>query len=82
MPIKFACEHCGARLSVSSRKAGAQAKCPKCQQVLQIPATERGEDAAPPDAAEQASGATPAAGPREGDPLAQFLVYDSEAELI
>jgi phage FluMu protein Com len=83
MPIKFACEHCGARLSVSSRKAGAQAKCPKCQQVLQIPATARGEDAAPPDTAGQPSGAPPAAGPREeGDPLAEFLVYDSEAELI
>ncbi len=82
MPIKFACEHCGARLSVSSRKAGAQAKCPKCQQVLQIPATARGEDAAPLDTAVQPSGAMPAAGPSEDDPLTQFLVYDSEAELI
>jgi phage FluMu protein Com len=82
MPIKFACEHCGARLSVSSRKAGAQAKCPKCQQVLQIPAPAHGEDAAPPEAAEESARATPAAGPPGDDPLAQFLVYDSEAELI
>ena len=82
MPIKFACEHCGARLSVSSRKAGAQAKCPKCEQVLQIPAPARGEDAAPPEAALEASDAPSASDLPADDPLAQFLVYDSEAELI
>jgi phage FluMu protein Com len=82
MPIKFACEHCGARLSVSSRKAGAQAKCPKCQRVLEIPALERGEAPAQPVARDEPSGAIPAAGPPGDDPLAQFLVYDSESELI
>jgi phage FluMu protein Com len=82
MPIKFACEHCGARLSVSSRKAGAQAKCPKCQQVLQVPANAHSEDAALPDAVAESFAAMPAAGPSGADPLAQFLVYDSEAELI
>ena len=82
MPIKFACDHCGARLSVSSRKAGAQAKCPKCQQVLQIPAAARDDTAAPTEAALEPSGSTSPADQAADDPLAQFLVYDSEAELI
>jgi hypothetical protein len=82
MPIKFACEHCGARLSVSSRKAGAQAKCPKCEQILQIPAPARGEDVASLEAAVEQFEPMSAAGRPADDPLAQFLVYDSEADLI
>jgi len=82
MPIKFACEHCGARLSVSSRKAGAQAKCPKCQRVLQIPGAADGAVGSASEAAWSAPGEAPAAARPGGDPLAQFLVYDSETELI
>lgn len=86
MPIKFACEQCGARLSVSSRKAGAQAKCPKCQRVLQIPGSAPRPVDLSPEAVRSAPhsmpGATPAAALPGDDPLAQFLVYDSETELI
>lgn len=75
MPIKFACEHCGARLSVSSRKAGSRAKCPKCQQALTVPEPPR-------DVADRPAQAAAPAQPAQGDPLAEFLVYDSEAELV
>ncbi len=80
MPIKFACEHCGARLSVSSRKAGAQATCPKCQRVLQIPVSDRDQGGGLSDAARATRGAAPATA--GDDSLAQFLVYDSETELV
>jgi len=90
MPIKFACEHCGARLSVSSRKAGAQAKCPKCQRVLQIPDSDQDggvavtiASAAPVAPTQPAyNPPTSAVGRAADDPLSEFLVYDSESELI
>ena len=37
MPIRFACEKCGQRLSVSTKRGGQKAKCPKCYSVLTIP---------------------------------------------
>ena len=37
MPIRFACPHCRQKLSVSSRKAGLTADCPRCQRTLTIP---------------------------------------------
>ncbi len=84
MPIKFACEHCGARLSVSSRKAGARAKCPKCQQTLTVPARPQAEAGKPTEAAAEPSDSAPAPQTQEeqDDLLAEFLVYDSEAELV
>jgi len=89
MPIKFACERCGARLSVSSRKAGARAKCPKCQQTLTVPTPPRAKadkateaSAEPTEAAQEPSDSTAAAPQTQEDPLAEFLVYDSEAELV
>ncbi len=82
MPIKFACEHCGARLSVSSRKAGSRAKCPKCQQALTVPEPPRDEADRPAQAAAEPPDAAAPAPPAQDDPLAEFLVYDSEAELV
>jgi len=88
MPIKFACERCGARLSVSSRKAGTRAKCPKCEQSLTVPspprkeAGEATEEAAPADAATEPVESTTPAPQAQDNPLAEFLVYDSEAELV
>jgi hypothetical protein len=38
MPVRFACPHCRQKLSVSSRKAGREANCPRCQRLLTIPA--------------------------------------------
>jgi hypothetical protein len=37
MPIRFACPHCHQRLSVSTRKAGLVADCPRCRASLTIP---------------------------------------------
>jgi hypothetical protein len=37
MPIRFACPHCRQKLSVSSRKAGRTADCPRCQRAIEIP---------------------------------------------
>jgi hypothetical protein len=37
MPIRFACPHCHQKLSVSSRKAGTSADCPRCKRKLSIP---------------------------------------------
>ncbi|MCH5372481.1 MAG: zinc-ribbon domain-containing protein [Planctomycetes bacterium] len=49
MPIRFRCEYCNTRLSVSSRKAGARAKCPKCGQKITVPGTVvEASDAEPP----------------------------------
>jgi len=38
MPVRFACPHCRQKLSVSSRKAGREANCPRCHRLLTIPA--------------------------------------------
>lgn len=81
MPIRFACEHCGARLSVSSRKAGARAKCPKCQESIAVPTPE--EDERPSESAAEKQEAEGPADQREAeDPFSQFLVYDDETELV
>jgi hypothetical protein len=37
MPIRFACPNCKQKLSVSSRKAGTKADCPRCKQSITIP---------------------------------------------
>jgi hypothetical protein len=37
MPIRFACPQCRQKLSISSRKAGTMAECPRCKSSIQIP---------------------------------------------
>lgn len=37
MPIRFSCPNCRQKLSVSSRKAGSTADCPRCKSSLTIP---------------------------------------------
>lgn len=81
MPIRFACEHCGARLSVSSRKAGSQAKCPKCDEAITVPAPDDGEEASKTDQDIEQQEPSPDQEADE-DPFAQFAVYDDESELI
>jgi hypothetical protein len=44
MPIAFACEHCGQKLTVSTSRAGQRGKCPKCRQPIVVPTP---RDAAP-----------------------------------
>lgn len=64
MPIRFRCEHCRQRLTVSERKAGAMANCPKCHQRIQIPSDPGGEAGGP---AEESSSAPPADGDASAD---------------
>lgn len=40
MPIQVECQACGQKLRVADSHAGKKAKCPKCQQIIQIPAAE------------------------------------------
>ena len=82
MPIRFVCDNCGVRLSVSSRKAGTQAKCPKCHSAIMVPKPERAREQ--PEAAARSTVAGEDVGqsqPSE-DPFAQFAVFDVESELI
>jgi len=39
MPIRFACPQCRQKLSISSRRAGQTATCPRCRSTLTIPTT-------------------------------------------
>jgi len=69
MPVRFPCQHCGQRLSVTSRKIGARARCPNCQQVITIPDADR--------AAEMLQAARASADDNAPeDPFAEFVVYD------
>ncbi len=91
MPIKFACDNCGARLSVSSRKAGSQAQCPKCRHSLQVPPLPQAETrvATPHRSPDETSTTGPPPGETSTMPpsppdlsLSEFQVYDSEIELV
>jgi hypothetical protein len=76
MPIRFSCPHCTQKLSVSTRKAGKAANCPRCKKELTVPSPEPA--AVPSDSAEVA---TAEEGENEDDPYSQFVVYD-ETELV
>ncbi len=56
MPIRFRCEHCRQRLTVSERKAGTQAHCPKCHNEITVPDTALDPDAAELGPPSQGSG--------------------------
>ena len=75
MPIRFACEHCGQRLSVGSKKAGARAKCPKCKEKVTIPEDQAESPEEPPESNDEAD---------DGDesPYSAFVVYDDEVEWV
>lgn len=40
MPIRFSCTHCQQRLSVGSRRAGTQVRCPKCLESVNVPSSD------------------------------------------
>lgn len=75
MPIRFACEQCGQKLSARSRQVGHIAKCPKCKHEVTVPAasTRTSGDSRPPDSA-----GTGQAEGREDDVYSQFAVYDDD----
>jgi len=76
MTIRFACTHCGQRLSVHDEKIGKRAKCPKCRQPLTVPTAE----AAVAQLAEVRAARAEA---ELEDALAEFVVYDDDdMELI
>ncbi|MBP89950.1 MAG: hypothetical protein CMJ64_25120 [Planctomycetaceae bacterium] len=75
MPIRFACKHCGQRLSVSSRKAGARAKCPKCKERVTIPESDSESVEEPPEIGDEQDDAA-------GSPYSEFVVYDDEVEWV
>lgn len=53
MPIQVVCSGCKKTLRVADKHAGKRAKCPNCQQVIEIPAAAADSDATPaPSAAE------------------------------
>jgi hypothetical protein len=76
MTIRFACTHCGQRLSVHDEKVGKKAKCPKCKQPITVPTAEAA-------AAQLAEVRAARAEAELEDALAEFVVYDDEdVELI
>jgi len=72
MNIRFACEHCGQKLSVPPDKAGRKARCPKCKESFRIPS------------AQEATTALAEAGITEDEvnPYAQFEVFDTAPDVI
>jgi len=88
MPIRFACPQCSQKLSVSSRKAGSSATCPRCKKQIAIPALPK-SDAIAHDTAKvspqvAAHSATLPVHDEGEDPqqlYSQFAVYD-DAELV
>ncbi len=78
MPIRFACEQCGQKLTARSRQVGHVAKCPKCKQEVTVPAAStRGTTSPGPAAAEP-----PESEPDAADFYSQFAVYDDDAEWV
>jgi hypothetical protein len=87
MPIRFPCPHCQQKLSISSKRAGMTATCPRCEKELTVPTVQ------PVAAAAAKGGAQAAAAPAEGsappadetetddNPFSQFAVFD-ETELV
>ena len=81
MPIKFACEHCGQRLNVSSKQTGVRAKCPKCDGKIKVPEASVDASNEPTDVIGGRDDSRPDDGQSEEEnPYAEFLVYDDEVE--
>ncbi|MCH8830629.1 MAG: biopolymer transporter ExbD [Planctomycetes bacterium] len=47
MPIRIRCDHCSAKLSVATRKAGMTIRCPGCKNEIIVPAAEAAGSAPP-----------------------------------
>jgi DNA-directed RNA polymerase subunit RPC12/RpoP len=90
MPIRFACPRCSQKLSVSSRKAGTTAECPRCKHQIQIPSVPQREAdsdvSAPSGSLPKDSVGTPAALPEFGRDDASNLysqfAFDDDSELV
>jgi len=93
MPIRFICEQCGQKLSVSSRVAGRRVKCPKCKETIKIPSESTTEEKEPAAVSEESAHDASASGESTSDasesnlnfnenPFAQFAVYDRDDDWI
>lgn len=74
MPIRFACENCGQKLSAKSRQVGHVAKCPKCKNEITVPAASTRPSGDRPPSESEAAG-------DDGDQdnvYSQFAVYDDD----
>jgi hypothetical protein len=60
MPIRFVCPDCRQKLSISTRRAGTEAKCPRCKRALTVPEAPA-ESPRPKQAEAAAAGAASAA---------------------
>ena len=77
MSIKFACPHCQTKLSAREEKVGRKFRCPKCAEVIRVPAPE--EVAVLQGHAEEESAESQSEVEELGDdPFAEFIVYDTE----
>ena len=87
MPIRFPCPHCRQKLSISTKKSGAKANCPRCGKELTVPTVQRVEAATASFLAGTEMSSEPAPPPIAGEsdgednPYSQFAVYD-ETELV
>ena len=78
MPIRFACEECGQKLSARSRQVGHVAKCPKCKHDVTVPASStRSSTGSQPSEPE-----SPGEAEDQDDLYSQFVVYDDDAEWV
>ena len=78
MPIRFACEQCGQKLSARSRQVGNVAKCPKCKSDVTVPTSStRSSSSARP-----AESGSSAEGEDQDNVYSQFAVYDDDAEWV
>lgn len=68
MPIRFACNACGQKLSISTRQAGNQVTCPRCQKPTVVPKEEVPAPVKPPATPAAASPQEPAKHSPESEP--------------
>jgi len=78
MPIRFACEQCGQKLSARTRQVGHVAKCPKCKNDVTVPASSTRESSGSRPPLSESSGAVE----DQDDVYSQFVVYDDDDEWV
>jgi len=81
MPIRFPCPHCKQKLSISSKRSGATANCPRCQKELTVPVVNRVTAPAEPATGDVAAPPLPDETEQDDNPYSQFAVFD-ETELV
>jgi len=78
MPVRFPCQSCQTVLRTSRRKIGSRLNCPKCGKPLEVPSEARAQELIA-HLKEQRRAADSVG---SQDPLAEFTVYDEDADLV